>query len=65
MESVGATRIFMISENKNGHHYINYLGNGDLASYKTVKDAQPYGPDIEINKLECIGHVQKRCSSKL
>ena len=55
----------MRSENKNGHRYINYLGDGDSASYKTVKDTKPHGPDIEINKLECIGHVQKRCRGRL
>lgn len=34
-------------------------------AYKSVGDAQPYGPDIVINKLECVGHVQKRMGTRL
>lgn len=45
--------------------YTEYLGDGDINAYKSVCDAQPYGPDIVINKLECVGHVQKRMGTRL
>lgn len=45
--------------------YTEYLGDGDTNAYKSVCDAQPYGPDIVINKLECVGHVQKRMGTRL
>ena len=29
-------------------------------AYRRVVDDQPYGPDYDIRKEECVGHVQKR-----
>ena len=65
MEAVGAVRIFERSQERNGLKYTQYLGDGDSAAYKKVCEAQPYGPDVKIEKLECVGHVQKRCGSRL
>ena len=45
--------------------YIEYIGDGDNKSYKTVCDAKPYGPDIKITKVECMDHVQKRMGTHL
>ena len=44
---------------------MNYLGDGDSSSYKTVADLKPYGDDCQVKKLECVGHVQKRVGSRL
>lgn len=41
------------------------MGDGDSSAFATVEKAKPYGPDIEIVKKECIGHVQKRMGSRL
>ena len=30
-----------------------------------VKESEVYGPDCEIEKLDCIGHVQKRMGKRL
>ena len=51
METVGALRIFERS----------------LATraYNTIVENKPYGEDYIPNKLECIGHVQKRVGSRL
>ncbi|XP_074661498.1 uncharacterized protein LOC141914130 [Tubulanus polymorphus] len=63
MESVGAVRIFGRSELFNDLRYVNYLGDGDSSAFKTVADSKPY--DCDIQKLECIGHVQKRVGARL
>lgn len=41
-----------------------YLGDGDSKAYTAVCESRPYG-DTTIEKLECIGHVQKRMGSRL
>lgn len=45
--------------------YKYYLGDGDSQSYPAVVSAQPYGPEFTVEKLECVGHVQKRIGSRL
>ena len=63
MKPEGAKRIFNQSVSKHGLKYVDYFGDGDSSSFKTVKDSQPYG-DVEVKKLECVGHVQKRLGSR-
>ena len=65
METVGAVRIFTRSTATRGLKYKNMLGDGDSATYNAVIDSKPYGNDCIPNKLECIGHVQKRVRSRL
>ena len=65
MEAIGAARIFLRSEESRKLRYTQYLGDGDSASFKKVSDQKPYGEDVEIEKLECVGHVQKRCGTRL
>ncbi|GBN55278.1 hypothetical protein AVEN_112467-1 [Araneus ventricosus] len=62
MESVGAFRIFERSVMKQELQYTEYYGDGDSKAFSKVKDI--YGEDT-VTKLECIGHVQKRVSSRL
>lgn len=45
--------------------YKYYLGDGDSQSNRAVVSAQPYGPEFTVEKLECVGHVQKRMGSRL
>lgn len=63
MEPAGALRIFKRSIENRGLRYIHYYGDGDSKSYSTVKDV--YGPEHEVEKFECIGHVQKRVGCRL
>lgn len=42
-----------------------YLGDGVSKGFLPVVESKQYGPDLEISKLECIGHVQKRMRSLL
>ena len=44
--------------------YVNFIGDGDTNSFKRVQEAKPYG-EIEIQKIECVGHVQKRMGKRL
>ena len=64
MEPEGAKRIFGRSISKQSLRYVNYLGDGDLTSFKTVVNSRLYG-DMKIQKLECVGHIQKRLGSRL
>lgn len=65
MEVKGAVSIFQRSEATRGVRYVNYLGDGDSKSFNQVCKEEPYGKDVEIKKLECVGHVQKRMGSRL
>lgn len=60
MEVEGALAICMRSELSRGLRYVRYLGDGDSKGFLTVSEAKPYGSDVAIEKLECVGHVQKR-----
>ena len=40
--------------------YTSLLGDGDAAVLSALKTLQPYGPDVEITKHECINHISKR-----
>ena len=42
----------------------NFIGDGDSNSRAGVVKAVPY-PSVVVKKLECVGHVQKRCGSRL
>lgn len=63
MEVEGDKRICLRSEAKLGLKYTKYLGDGDSKGFAAVLESKPYGDDIE--KLECVGHVQKRLGTRL
>lgn len=63
MEVAGAVSIFQRSVEKRGVKYINYLGDGDSKAFKAVQEQMPY--DEPIQKLECVGHIQKRMGNYL
>ncbi|XP_062516106.1 uncharacterized protein LOC134191499 [Corticium candelabrum] len=45
--------------------YVEYLGDGDSKAIKGINDSAPYGPDLLVEKLECINHVSKRMYARL
>ena len=57
-------RIFNRSIERNGLRYINYIGDGDSSAFKKVSESNPY-PNKPVEKLECVGHVQKRVGAGL
>ena len=65
MEAAGAVEIFQCSVSTRKLQYTSYIGDGDTEAFKKVVDAKPYGPNVQIQKLECIGHIQKRLGSRL
>jgi hypothetical protein len=58
MEEAGAVAIFTHSGDMHRVRCTKYLGDGDSKGFMKVVEARPYG-ETEVEKLECIGHVQK------
>ena len=65
MEVEGLRDIFQRSEPNYGVRYTTFVGDGDSASHSTILGERPYGPDVIIEKKECVGHVQKRLGTRL
>ncbi|GFY18988.1 uncharacterized protein TNCV_3876761 [Trichonephila clavipes] len=62
--NVGVLSIFQRSETSRKACYTQYLGDGDSKGFLTIKEAKVYG-DTEVEKLEYVGHVQKRMGTRL
>ena len=65
MEIEGVKRLFRRSEEDHGLRYTTYVGDGDSRSFTIITKLQPYGPEVEIKKEECVGHIQKRMGTRL
>lgn len=56
--------IFHRSVRKYNLRYTRFIGDGDVNTYQKVTNSDPYqGKTVE--KLECVGHVQKRLGTRL
>lgn len=64
MEVSGAVQIFQRSLSTHNVRYLQYLGDGDTKAFMDVSAMKPYGEDVEIKKIECVGHVQKRMRTR-
>ncbi|CAN7990883.1 unnamed protein product [Ixodes hexagonus] len=62
METSGAVKIFTRSFEARGLKYTSYIGDGDSKTFLAVRDPKPHDSDVE--KHECIGHVQKRMGTR-
>lgn len=62
--SGGATTLFGRSVQKCKVQYTEYLGDGDSNGYEVVERSLPYGTVVSIQKLECVGHVQKKMGTR-
>ena len=62
MEVSGSKRIFERSVRNRGLRYTKFLGDGDSKSFSSIKNVYS---SVEVEKLECVGHVQKRVGSRL
>ena len=61
MGAVGAKEIYRRSIDKHKLIYSQYIGDGDISSFKEVVASNPYKEyGIGIIKLECVGHMQKK-----
>ncbi|GFT97511.1 uncharacterized protein TNCV_386821 [Trichonephila clavipes] len=64
-ESEGALRIFSRSLPNYNVRYVQYLGDGDSKEFLRVQESNIYDDEFPVEKLECIGHVQKRMGARL
>ena len=64
MEAIGVVECFQSSVKDCKLRYTQLIGDGDSKTYPSILAADPY-PGITVEKLECIGHIQKRISSRL
>ncbi|GFT35190.1 uncharacterized protein TNCV_352981 [Trichonephila clavipes] len=55
-------RAHKISCRKN---YSGSAGDGDTKTFNALSENKPYGDDHLIQKIECVGHVQKRMGTRL
>ncbi len=60
MEKEAAAILWSRSRVKNIMMYTTFPGDGDPKAYNEVVELQPYGPEVEIIKEECLNHVDKR-----
>ena len=63
MECDGIVACFESSVESRELQYAEYLGDGDSKTYALVVQKNPY-PGQPVNKLECVGHIQKRVGSR-
>lgn len=64
MDAAGLVTILQRSVEKHGFRYVEFLGDGDSKAHNSLAQEAVYG-DITVEKLECVGHVQKRLGSRL
>lgn len=65
MEMVAAETMWKRSVKKNGFRYTSVLSDGDAKTHSHLQKEEPYGPNIKINKEECVNHVEKRLGTAL
>ena len=63
METEGTISIFKRSIEKRGLQYTIFVGDGDSSCYGKVKEAMSEIYDMQ--KEECVGHIQKRMGTAL
>lgn len=64
MDATGMLSIFQRSVENYSVRYTEFLGDGDSKAHKLIVEQAVYG-NVEVKKLECVGHVQKRLGSRL
>ena len=62
MEPEGGRRIWSRSDEKHNIRYTEFYGDGDSKGFETVKNIYD---GVEVQKLECVGHVQKRIGTRI
>ncbi|GFX59028.1 uncharacterized protein TNCV_3814621 [Trichonephila clavipes] len=65
MGTLGMVRIFQRSLSHRSVRYTSYIGDGDSKTFSSITASNPYGEDITVSKIECVGHVQKRMETRL
>ena len=64
MDASGMVSIFQRSVERHSVRYTEFLGDGDSKAHNLLVEQAVYGNE-QVQKLECVGHVQKRMGSRL
>ena len=64
MEPHGNLQLFQRSLQYN-LRYTHVISDGDSKTFSLLTSMQLYGPEHPIEKLNCVGHVQKRLGTAL
>ena len=64
LEAAGLVDCFMCSAETRKLRYTHYIGDGDSKAYLDIVKNDPY-PGTVVEKLECVGHIQKRVGNRL
>ena len=64
MERQNVLNLFRSSE-EIGFRYVEYICDGDAKVVAAVRDLQPYGEGVMIEKTECANHLINRAKKKL
>ena len=67
MEGKGVLKMFKRSIEKRKLKYIQFVGDGDSNTFRIVAEEMKkiYGDRYEVQKEDCIGHMQKRMRNAL
>jgi hypothetical protein len=57
--------IFQRSQATYNTRYTEYLGDGDTSAFLQVHESKPYGDSVNIVKIECVNHIQKRMGTRI
>ena len=60
IETAGSVTIFGRSLETRNTRYNPHIGDRDSTAFRGVQKAQPYGPDYNLIKEQCIDHVKKQ-----
>ncbi|GBN09076.1 hypothetical protein AVEN_126267-1 [Araneus ventricosus] len=63
MEVEGMKKFFRRYVAERCVRYLSYIG--DASTFKDVCEDKPYGINTTIEKVECVGHVEKRMGTRL
>ena len=65
MEPEAAEVLWKRSMELHNMKYTIFVGDGDSKAHDRVVREQPYGQEVEIQKEECMNHVEKRIGTAL
>ena len=65
MEMEGAAVLWGRSIEKHNFLHTYMISDGDSKAYGKVFEMNVYGEDVQIKKLDCVGHVQKCMGKRL
>ena len=64
MEPRGISRMFLRSQDFN-IRYKYLISDGDAKTHALLLEEKPYSDGHDVEKIDCVGHVQKRMRTVL